>query len=124
MTPFDVALENFVKFADRVDPRFGQGARDIIATQYVSQLAGVEPTTPAAKVTNALSDFVDSIRGVYINTATAWYQTKAQLADLKTQAKGSPVTQLVNAVTPAPASWILWAGLGLAALLIMRPTGK
>lgn len=118
-TPFEIALNNFQQYADNIDPKFGAGVRDIIATQYVSQL-GAADDNPALRTVDKLTEFLNSVTGAYLKSAEAYYTTKGKIADLKVQARGNLITQGVNTLTPAPTSWILWAGLGLGALLLLR----
>lgn len=134
-TAFEVALENFARWAESTNPDFGRQVRAVIGAQYVSQLAGlgvaidqgsaseIGASVPQ-RTANALGDLVETVKGAFINSASAYYDAKRRIEDLKLQAQGSPLTQFVNAATPAPASWILWGGLGLAAILLLRPRGR
>lgn len=138
-TPFEVALQNFQKFADGVHPDFSRMVRQIIQAEYIDRVrtglgagddqggdlltdsGGSVPNTPANSVVDSLGKFIDSVSKTYLSSVTAYYTAKGKLADLKVQAKGNPLTQAANLVKPTPASWILWAAVGLGAILLLRP---
>lgn len=125
-TAFEVGLQNFQKYADTISPEFSRAVQDVIATNYVSTLQGgfglvdTGSTSSAAERTvSKLTDVLNAFSGTYLKTMEAYYTTKGKIADLKLQAKGNLVTQTYNAMTPAPQSLLLWAGLGVGALLLL-----
>lgn len=142
-TPFEIALQNFARYADSVHPNFGAGVRDIIVAEWASKtgrgfgdassdtieniVLSQHPTlssspTPEVSTVQRLSSFVDSVASTYLKAANTYYTTQGKIADLKVQAQGNPLTQAQNALSPTPVSWILWAGVGLGAILLLRPS--
>lgn len=123
-TAFEVSLQNFQRYADSIDPKFGALVADVIGTNYISALNGGlgaadDVQNAAVRTTDKLAEMINAVSGTYLKTLEAYYTTKGKIQDLKVQAKGSAVTQAVNAFTPAPSSSILWIGLGIGALLLL-----
>lgn len=83
--------------------------------------ATITTPSPAQGVVNDLTSFFSKLSSALVGGAQAYYTTQGKLADLQAQAKGSTATQTLNALKPTPASWVLWAGLALGAILLLRP---
>jgi hypothetical protein len=100
-----------------VDPITGQPLGSIL------DLPGATVTvpSPAQTVVSDIASFFKTLSTAVLGGAQAYYTTQGKLADLQAQAKGSTATQTLNALKPTPASWVLWAALGLGAILLLRP---
>lgn len=83
--------------------------------------ATITVPSPAQAVVSDLGSFFKNLSSSIVGAASSFYTTQGKLADLQAQAKGSAATQTLNALKPSPASWVLWAGLGLGAILLLRP---
>lgn len=83
--------------------------------------ATITAPSPAQNVVHDLTSFFSTLSNALVGGASAYYTTQGKLADLQAQAKGSTATQTLNALKPSPASWVLWAALGLGAILLLRP---
>jgi hypothetical protein len=110
MTPFEQSLQQFQTWATDQNPAMGADVSRIISAQYVSQLSGLGYTTnldsvienslaasaPVSTV-EKLASYFESAGKTYLSAATAYYQGKGMLADLKLQAKGNAFTQAIDA---------------------------
>ena len=124
MTEFEVKLDDVVAQMASLDPALGEQARKIVAANYLSQLGDSSPSSAAQSTAQKLTDLFNSVSSTLLATTTAYYQTKGKLADLKLASKGSAVTQAVNSgayvANSVQPNILLWAGLGLAALFLLR----
>lgn len=123
MTPgFNSQLTDFQRFAQGVDPEFGRQVSDVIATSYISQLSAAD--NAAVTTVQKLGSLVDTLGATYLKSVESYYLAKGKIADLKLAAKGSAATQVVNtaqgAIALPPTNLLLFGGLGLAALFLLR----